>query len=300
MSDISDVLKPDSYKTGLVKNMDRDEYDSIRRLNGSCLAQGLMPGNDIDVRAVRDSYGISRTFTPAKQDQLDCGTLGHMALIQPERIATDVAIWTGKIRSGGAWEEFQTANANKLIVRQSDYQSVMHDVQQLRSRESVAKLIRDVDAEVAVFASEPAIMGTIYEKGLLDIVSLNKQEIVDVKFTEAGISEYKIHKTMRDLFYREKMAHYRRLVAKATGTKPSEWKCKNLFLSRSGSLGVHVVEYTTMALEWAEKRMMNVMLKVAECLSTGDWPMLEINSFAEIAPFEMEKGDDITFDGEIV
>lgn len=287
-SNIADVLKPDAYKSGLVKNMDRAVYDTIRRLNCSSLANGLMPGNDIDVRAVRDGFGVSRTFTPAHQDQLDCGTLGHMALIQPERIATDVAIWTGKNRSGGAWEEFQATNAAKLIVRQADYQSVMHDVQQLRSRDSVSQFVRDVDAEVAVFATEEGLMSNIHCKGLIDIIDVPKRRIIDVKFTEAGIDERSIHGTMRRLWYREKAAMYRRWVAMATNTDKNDWKVWNLFLSRSGSLGVHVVPYTTMALEWGEARMTKVLFEVAACLLSGEWPMLELESFADVAQFEMD------------
>lgn len=300
MADISDILKPDSYKIGLVKNMDRDEYDGIRRLNGSSLAKGLMPGPDIDVRGVRDNFGRKVVYSAAKQDQLDCGTLGHLALIQPERIATDVAIWTGKIRSGNVWAEFQNQNAGKLIIREDDYDEVMADVQQLRSRDSVVKHVRDVDAEVAVFCTEQGVMSNLFCKGLIDIIDVPKKRIVDVKFTEAGIAEHKIKKTMRDLWYREKMALYRRWVAIATGTDKNDWKCWNLFLSRSGSLGVHEVPYTTAALEWGEARILKVMFKVAECLATGDWPMLELESFADVAPFEMEDGDEVTFDGETV
>lgn len=288
MNDIRHILAPDSYKSGLVKNMDREEYDSIIRLNVSTLATGLMPGSDIDARAVRDNFGKKKVFSAAKQDQLDCGTLGHIALIQPERIATHVAIWEGKIRSGNTWAEFQQKHQGQLIIRKDDHDAVMQDVQQLRSRETVAKYVRDVDAEVAVLAVEDGLFPQIYCKGLVDIIDLPKKRIIDLKFTEAGIDEHSIHGTMRRLWYREKMAMYRRWVAMATNTDKNDWKCWNLFLSRSGSLGIHEVPYTTAALEWGEARMLNVMAKVSECLASGDWPMLELESFADVAMFELD------------
>lgn len=288
MNDIRHILENDSRPSGLVKNMDRSEYDGIPRLNGSSLSKGLMPGSDVDIRAVRDSFGKNVVYSAAKQDQLDCGTLGHIALIQPQRLVTDVAIWTGKIRSGNAWSDFQHTHAGKLIVREDDYNEVMADVQQLRSRETVAKYVRDVDAEVAVFANEDGLFPQIFCKGLIDIIDVDKKRIVDVKFTEAGIAEHKIKKTMRDLWYREKMALYRRWVAMATKTDKNDWKCWNLFLSRSGSLGIHEVPYTTAALEWGEARMLNVMVKVSKCLKSGEWPMLELESFADVAMFEMD------------
>lgn len=287
MSDIANILKPDGRESGLVKDMRRDEYMGIERLNPSTLAQGLMPGLAIDVRAVRDSFGVQQTFTTAKQDQLDCGTLGHMALIQPERIATDVAVWTGKIRSGGAWEEFQQQHQGELIMRQGDYASVMHSVQQLRARDSVSRFVRDVDAEVAVLVTENGMLSNIHGKGLVDIIDIPRRRIVDVKFTEAGIDEHSIQGTMRRLWYREKMAMYRRWVAMATKTDKESWQCWNLFLSLSGSLGVHVVPYTTAALEWGEARMMRVLGSTAECLLSGEWPMLELESFADVAIFEL-------------
>ena len=72
------ILQPQGV-SGMRPNMPRLEYDAIRRLNASSLCAGLIGVRDIDVRAIRDGFGVQRTFTTAKQDQLDCGTLGLLA-----------------------------------------------------------------------------------------------------------------------------------------------------------------------------------------------------------------------------
>jgi hypothetical protein len=48
------------------------------------------------------------------------GTLAHVAILEPDRIDTDYAVFTGPRRAGKAWEAFEEENAGKTIVKANE------------------------------------------------------------------------------------------------------------------------------------------------------------------------------------
>lgn len=53
------------------------------------------------------------------------GTATHMSVLEPERFASDVVVFTGAARRGKAWDEFEQANALKLILTEKEYARVL-------------------------------------------------------------------------------------------------------------------------------------------------------------------------------
>lgn len=280
-----------------VVNMPRGMYRHKPGLNPSSLAAGLMDGGEIDPRAIRDAYeGEDRTRAAAAQDRMDRGTLAHLALLQPERLAADVAVWSGDTRRGAVWDDFRTRNEGKLIVRSDDYESVMESVNAMRAQPIVSELLCDISPEVAMFVPVYAAGLTLQGRGQVDAVNFAEKVIVDIKTTEAGIDQRSCERTIRDLHYREKMALYRRWLAELTDTDPEQWRCWNLFLSLGGRIGIRAMQFTPFSLEFGDMRMDAAINAAAECLATGKWPMFAKKDLMSVAPWEMPAEEETDVD----
>lgn len=294
---ISNIVTDEPIRK-LVANMPRSEYRKLSGLNPSSLAAGLMSDWDVDPRSIRDAYeGVEIVRTAATQDRMDRGSLAHLALLQPERLASDLAVWHGGRRSGSEWHKFEDENRNRLVVTADDFSSTMEAVNKLRSVPIVAELLCDIEPEVAVLTGLTIDGITIQVRGQVDAVRrADILRIVDIKTTEAGIDQESCFQTAKKFHYREKMALYRDWVAAETGTDPEEWRCYNLFLSLGDRPGVRAMKFTTSALEWGRYRMQKALAAVAECLQAKVWPVFAKSDFIDVKPWEIENEPDEDID----
>ncbi len=293
-----------SHALGIVTNKPRIAYDSVQHLNPSSISAGFVDHTEIDPAAIKYAFETQRSFTQASRDRMDRGTLMHMMLLQPERLGSDVAIWpAGKTRRGGTeskpseWDEFNATFGHKLIICQEDYDIVSEAHQALRFHPVLTELLTNLDAEVAIFSSE----NDFYTKGLIDAVTRPKEtsagvitrKMIDLKTTEAGFSERAIDTTIRNFHNREKMAAYRRWYIRESeraGTRDFEdIDCLNVFLNMEKPYGIRVMEFTTQAIEWGEKRMQSAFDAVRECLALNDWPLFCASGGVMVESWEMEE-----------
>jgi len=264
--------------------MNRDLYRKTPGLNPSSIAAGLIGVDDYDPRMTRDAMDqVQRERTSATQDAMDRGTLAHLALLQPERLTEDVAVWHGGRRQGGEWDAFTEANAGKLILKADDHRDTMRTINELRTVEIVVKYLRGITPEVAMLTYE----GRVACKGQVDAVDFNLRQIVDIKTTNTELSQRGTEATIRRFAYREKMALYRRWIARETGTHPEEWRCFNLFLGIGSHTGARLVQFTTAALEWGEMRMVKAIETYTECVQASRWPVFERSDMVSVENWEL-------------
>lgn len=278
---------------GLMTQLKAADYHSRTELNPSSIASGLRGPGNVDVRAIHAAlHGDKQSRAQATQDRMDRGTLVHMALLQPERLATDVAIWTGKTRKGAEWDAFEHDAGDRLVMRQQDFDASMSVANELKNHSMVSGSISGTKAEVALFCSDQGFEC----RGQVDCIDIPGRRIVDVKTTDAGISPDQVERTIRSFHYREKMAMYRRWAAQITGTDPTEWKCWNLFLCMAEPFGITRVRFTDDALAWGEQQMLNAMQEYRSALKIGgELPIFALDHFVDVKPWEtnqMEEVDD--------
>jgi hypothetical protein len=291
--DIKSILLPKPERGRYETNVMRDQYHAIPRLNPSSLASGLMGWRECNPAAIRMAWEKpdSEPRAASSQDRLDRGTLAHLLVLQPELLMERVAIWTGGRRASAEWDQFESENDGKLIIKSTDYADVSTAVNEMRSEPMVANIIRGIEAEVALYGVESCGGVHIATKGQVDGVHLNRRVIVDLKTTEAGIDQHSVERTIRTFHYREKMASYRRLIANATGTQTDDWRCYNLFMSLTPPYGVRLIKFTTWALDWGQERMLDATQAVAKCLAADEWPMYCVEGVMDVAEFETEDED---------
>ena len=280
---IEDVLVDDGIASGIYADVDGTQHHARSRLSPSTITPGLVDHENIDPAAVKFAFEERREFTAATQDRMDRGSLAHFALLQPEKLVTHVAVWHGGKRAGAEWNEFEAENAKKLIVRRDDYDEVMKAVERLQIHKEVNELLSDGDAEVEMLTKE----GRLHCSGQVDFVSRGRCRIVDLKTTDAGISDRSLEYTIRDLRYREKMSAYAVWYGRESGREVEQ--CWNLFIRLKEPVAIVAKKFTTQALEWGWSRMLETLNAVDRCLDEG-WPIYFKSDIADVAQWEL--GDD--------
>lgn len=302
MKNIRDIITQTPPQSTYSTGISREEYVSLIGMNPSSLASGLVGHDDVDPASIKLAWESPDTVdrTAAQQDRLDRGTLAHLMVLQPELVQERVAVWRGGRRSTNEYDDFTQENSGKLLITASDFAMVALATKDLKLQPKVAELLRGLDHEVAMVSSDPckALGGHMLLKGQVDGVNVDKCIIVDLKTTEAGISQRQVERTIRDFHYREKMAKYRRLMARATGVDAEKWQCWNLFLSMSTPPRVVLEKFNSVALEWGEERMQQAQLAVEQCLAAKEWPMYVREYFMGVEMYEMDDGSGVEVDYE--
>ena len=276
---------------GKLCQLDWKTYKGMPAINPSSLAAGLRGHNDVDVRAIHAAMtGERKEPAQASQDRMDRGSLLHMALLQPERLATDVAVWRGKIRKGAEWDAFEHDNDGKLILRGEDFDKVMAVYNEVRNHPMCGGKLAGCAAEVAMILEDCGEQC----RGQVDAVDLKNRRIIDVKTTDSGVSQDSCQRTIRSLHYREKMALYRRWIAKVTQTPVNSWRCWNLFISMDETTpAIGFVRMTDEALEWGEMVMINALQKYSEAKQSGAFPIFAMDYFVEVKSWEIHGDEEV-------
>lgn len=272
---------------GTLQQLDWKTYKGSRAINPSSLAAGLRDYLQVDVRAIYNALHGTYTEPSAQaQDRMDRGSVVHMALLQPERLGTDIAVWDGKVRRGAEWDAFESDNAGKLIMRKPDYELAMSVANEVRYHEMCVQCLNNSKPEVAMFTSEDGVDC----RGQVDAVSIKRRVIVDIKTTDSGVSDRECESTIRRFHYREKMALYRRWIARITETDPYSWKCFDLFISMdAASPAINLVRISEDALQWGEARMLNALQCYQAAVAANDFPIMASESCVSVAPWEMSE-----------
>lgn len=291
MSDrnIRDILIDDGLR-GIIRDMPEGAYRGGKRMNASCLKPGLLGPFEIDVSAIRSAYELEQSAPSATlQDSFDRGTLTHLLMLEPERVVDRVAVWKGSRRAGKEWDEFEQANASKLIMRVSDVREVQHAVRELRRVPQVAALLsRKHETELSVVGQ----VSKTFCKGRLDCVTTDDGPVtlIDIKTTGHGIDETSVMRAVRNFHYREQLAWYAHLYEQASG-RPVE-KVVLLFVSLD-PIGVRIVKLTTSAIQWGFSRMLAAVQEVEQCIERDDWPVFVGDSICDVSEWEIGEDFDL-------
>lgn len=277
-----------------IKHMSEDEYRANPGLNPSSIAAGIMSDGDVDPVLIKREYeGVPRKTAAAQQDRMDRGTLGHLAILQPELVDHRVAVWRGDRRAGNVWDKFVNDSGSRLMIRQDDYDEVMRAAEACLAVSQVREIFSGCTVETAFFGESEG-MAT---RGRVDAFKSGDIHVIaDLKFTEAGIDHKSVMNTIRQFKYREKMAMYRRLYCQATGVEPELVKCFNVFVRLPPPAAVRIMKFTTGALEFGEYRIDKALKRVRECIETGNWPTFVADDLADAELWETPDEEVIEID----
>lgn len=158
--------------------LSREAYDRLDRVNWSKLK--LMP---VPAKYRHRVVAGEGEDTAARAR----GRVTHLAVLEPERYRTEVAVWTEGDRRGKAWEAFRAAHAGLEIIKQDQHEEVMALSAAVRSSAQAAPFLTGGRSEVSLLWRhvEPelgAVPGFEVDcKGRLDFVT--PACITDLKVT---------------------------------------------------------------------------------------------------------------------
>lgn len=144
--------------------MTREQYDAIDAVNWSRLR--LMAKSPAH-------YAAGTTATDAMRK----GRVKHLALLEPQKIETEVAIYEGR-RAGKKWDEYEATNASKEIVTATEWAEVQAVVAKVRAHQLASRLLSAGEAEASIQWEADGVPA----KSRLDWLA--PTHAVDVKFTK--------------------------------------------------------------------------------------------------------------------
>jgi hypothetical protein len=92
-------------------NMSRADYDRRGEVNWSTLK--------LIAKSPAHYHAALLASVSEDTDARQRGRAVHCAVLEPARFRSDFVTWTGKVRNGRAWDDFQRQNAGKEIITQS-------------------------------------------------------------------------------------------------------------------------------------------------------------------------------------
>lgn len=145
-----------------------------------------------------------RLTAPRKSTKpMQRGTLTHTAILEPDRLPIDFAVFDGE-RRGNVWKDYKEANAGRDIVTVPEYQVALRMRDAVRADPVAGPLVTGGDRE-AVIVWRDAASGILC-KGRPDLIR-PEHVIVDLK-TAANVRHFEFSKAVANYQYHVQAAMY--------------------------------------------------------------------------------------------
>lgn len=205
--------------------------------------------------------GSETTDTP----RLAVGRGTHTAILEPERFASEYAVFDGPRRAGKVWEEFAEANADKTILRRDEYDECLAMRDAVHAHETASSLLYG-HSEVVVEWTDP---GTgIRCKARLDHVNADG-EFCDVKTTSStGVFDFQ-RLSARMLYHCQLAFHRQGLAAVLGGPVP---RPRIIAIEQNPPHDVVVYRLTDDAMYAGDQHVGDLLRRLATCRERDEWP----------------------------
>lgn len=216
------MIHPGIYKRGEI------EYDRIEAVNISSLLWMAKSAKHYKARP--------RVQTKA----LSLGTASHAAVLEPDRFASDFAIWdrrgdSGKLapRNGQHWESFCALNRGKEIITATEHQAALDIASAIRNEPQCAAALESGEPEVSIVWYHERT--GFWLKGRVDWLDIDahRARYLDLK-TAADITPSVFMPKAAKLHYHTRMAFYHDGIKAASGMSENELLETDILAVESG------------------------------------------------------------------
>jgi hypothetical protein len=246
---------------GIYRDVPFAEYEQWNAWNPSKIKTLLSKSP----RALRYALDHGSASTAA----MDTGKAAHMAILEPEKFADAYTVYEGGRRQGKAWEDFQTANMDKEIIKADEYADLIGMNTAVNTDPVAGPLLAgDADHEVSIVWIDPAT--GLLCKGRID--RLNRDGlIVDLKTTSDPYPHGFRH-TFVKLAYHVSLAAYAEGLEEIDGNRHD---VKIIAVQSAPPFEVIVYQPSRETVLTGSDMWRRGLDTVAECLRTGVWPGAE-------------------------
>lgn len=138
-------------------DMPSETYHSITGTYSSSQFKDLLDDEVHFIKKYVDKT-IEREDVPA----FSVGNYFHTAVLEPDKLLKDCAVFGGKVRRGAEWEKFKSANSGRVIVTSGQRDEAERLVESVNSSEVAMSYVRRGKPEVSLFVELAVYAGDIY------------------------------------------------------------------------------------------------------------------------------------------
>lgn len=242
-----------------MERMTHTEYDALPGVRWSVL------------KAMQESpraYLHRRDNPISDSPGLLLGRAVHTAVLEPDRFPLEYVVFPGKVRRGAQWEQFQTANADKDILKADEYAQCLAIRDAVRAHPVAAEILSHGQSERVIQWKDGAT--GIACKAKLDWFDFENPgaPLVDLKST--GTFGDRFAATAARLGYHRQLAFYRQGL-KVCGYEPAD---EALIIAAQSDpphdVCVYRLEAELLDYAWTEVRKLLERLK--RCEARNNWP----------------------------
>ena len=255
---------------GLHRNVAEMVYREYDALNASIVKHGIGRGSSL--RAMK--HAIDNPTEPTAA--MDLGTLLHAKILEPETFLDRLAIWEGGVRRGKAYDEFEAANAGRIIIKPDEAATIARMADAVMDNRR-ARVLFNAAGERECVAIWNTRLG-FQCKARIDYLNTDEMILVDLK-TCRSADDGAWARAAEDLKYDVQAAWYRWGFEHVTG-KP----CKVAFVAVENE-GLHrcrVFMIPPDVLAVCDEAFANLLPMWGEARKSGAYPDIEFNDPTEV------------------
>lgn len=236
----------------------RADYDRLIRVNYSTLkAMAKSPAH----------YEHGLVVSKKDTDAMKAGRAVHVAVLEPDRFRSNVALWDGGVRRGKDWDAFRRNHEGQDILTESEHARCLAIQKAVRSDATARKFVSEGRGEVTMLWSTPTTHGASIEcKGRIDFDAASA--IVDLKTTRDASPDGFGRECWR-YSYQVQAAWYSDAYERITGVR------KPYYLVAVESEAPHVVQVyrvPDIALDLGRETYKPWLERLAICREESRWP----------------------------
>lgn len=292
-------------KSGIVKDMSSSDYHGLAGTFSSSQLKDLLE----DPEYFHRKY-IKKEIEKLEIPAFDIGTYFHTALLEPEKLKLECAVYEG-VRRGKDWEAFKEANANKAIITKTELDQANGLINAVQNSPVAMRRLTKGQPEVSAFVNlRIAESGVIYchdlEKSVTVTGGFKKEKapkkgtditikvradliaddfILDLKSTNGNTkSKYQMRTKVSSYNYDLSAALYLDMFSLVGERVISDFiwvfASKDYFNSKSYVASADMIQI-------GRAKYFKALFTLAECLE-NDWQFEDSLGILEPQPFERE------------
>ncbi len=180
-SDHAKFLKKNLHKP--VKDLLSEHYHGLTGTWSSSQFKDILDDEETFIKKY-----ITKEIAREEREVFDTGTYFHTAVLEPHKIATEIAIFDGKTRYGKSWDAFKKLHLGKTIITASQKEQGDQMVKAVKSSPTSQEYLEG-DPEVSLFVELSIYRGRIYSPKFKKILTTNGWDDTSDTKIESG---YKI------------------------------------------------------------------------------------------------------------
>lgn len=195
------------------------------------------------------------------------GRIGHMAILEPERYADEIAVWDGGRRAGKVWDAWQLEHAGKVQVTMDDHLACM----------AMSVAVREHPAAGAYLCGAAGLVEHTIEwrhrsgircKSRLDWVDLEHDVVVDLK-TARDACELEFGRAAARLRYHTRAAFYSDAYRTCYGKDPT---FVLVVVEKEPPFAVACYRVPSDLIEAGRREYDELLGRLKYCRDHGEWP----------------------------